>query len=627
MSAKLKTFETVDIKPFRRLIMTIGELPTSFMDSMTYYEMLAWLCDYLQNTITEAINNNAEVSQELQDKFIELQMYVDDYFDNLDVQEEINNKLDEMSESGELEAIISAFLNANALWIFDTVEEMKNATNLISGSYARTLGFRSVNDGGGSIYKITDSGEANEMDVIAVGDLFATLVTFGELNVKQLGAYGDDEHDDSPFIQRGVELALLKELFIPKGNYAIYTPVNITDSITIKGEGVNTKLSKKDNSAYDVTINHNDGNFNFGDYPSIFNAVFPANNNLIYFKLKDICLFEQGQGKQTTAIVAPHLTYSSFENCRMQGFKYGMILGGWCDCVRKCEFFTCDVAIEVLASLKFINNSINECYLNGCYLRIRNAHNLTITGTQGDSVGTPFFFIDCNSVNMTGCSTEAWVTSVQAQNSFVSMNGCDFELHNKDRFAGFLVVTQGGEIIVNDSYIHYEDYSNPGEVPTTKHIVVNTGASKATVVNCKISTPFAYTNYVSGNGMSKINDEVVSNIYSVKNVVNKQITAGNKVAIATIPFAYGKNVQAKVTGFAGYDYASIEIDANVSALNRGSSSRIIQVNDQTVTASNNESFISSITAEYEDTDKLVIYYNQPNTWSFPIEIRVEYSTK
>lgn len=106
----IKTVETIDTSPFRKMVMTIGELPTSFIESMTYYELLAWFCDYLQNTVIPTVNNNAEVSEELQAKFIELKGYVDNYFDNLDVQDEINNKLDGLVADGTLELLIGAYI-------------------------------------------------------------------------------------------------------------------------------------------------------------------------------------------------------------------------------------------------------------------------------------------------------------------------------------------------------------------------------------------------------------------------------------------------------------------------------------------------------------------------------------
>lgn len=95
MNNEIKT-----ISPFKNFCMTIGALPTSYLESMSYYETLCWLCKYIEKTINPAINQNAEALKELQS-------YVANYFDNLDVTEEINNKLDEMAESGALADIIN----------------------------------------------------------------------------------------------------------------------------------------------------------------------------------------------------------------------------------------------------------------------------------------------------------------------------------------------------------------------------------------------------------------------------------------------------------------------------------------------------------------------------------------
>lgn len=104
------------ISPLKKICMTIGELPTSYLESMTYYEMLVWFVEYLKNQIIPIINNNSAATEELQNLFIdfqelftELQSYVDNYFDNLDVQEEIDNKLDEMYKDGTLESLFSKF--------------------------------------------------------------------------------------------------------------------------------------------------------------------------------------------------------------------------------------------------------------------------------------------------------------------------------------------------------------------------------------------------------------------------------------------------------------------------------------------------------------------------------------
>jgi hypothetical protein len=157
------------------------------------------------------------------EQFNQLHDYVHDYFDNLDVQEEINNKLDQMLEDGVLEEIISQFLQSTAIWCFDTVSDLKLATNLISGSYAQTLGFHTINDGGGAIYKISNTGTANEMDVIAVGSLYAHLIAEEELTPEQFGAYGDGTHDDAPSIRAALSYIASKNGGVLQLNEKVYS--------------------------------------------------------------------------------------------------------------------------------------------------------------------------------------------------------------------------------------------------------------------------------------------------------------------------------------------------------------------------------------------------------------------
>lgn len=98
------------VAPFKKFCMSIGALPSSYKDSLDYYETLLWLIKYLENTIIPVVNNNGEAVTELQNLYIELKNYVEHYFDNLDVQEEIDNKLDDMVESGEFQAIVFNYM-------------------------------------------------------------------------------------------------------------------------------------------------------------------------------------------------------------------------------------------------------------------------------------------------------------------------------------------------------------------------------------------------------------------------------------------------------------------------------------------------------------------------------------
>lgn len=84
-------------------------LPLVYDDSLSYYELLNKVVVYLNNTISDVANMEDNVGG-LHDAYVELQGYVNDYFSTLDVQEEINNKLDIMAVDGTLTALINPLI-------------------------------------------------------------------------------------------------------------------------------------------------------------------------------------------------------------------------------------------------------------------------------------------------------------------------------------------------------------------------------------------------------------------------------------------------------------------------------------------------------------------------------------
>ena len=81
-------------------------LPLVYEDSLSYYELLNKVVSYLNNTITDVASVEGNVTA-LLTAYNELQGYVNSYFDSLDVQNEINNKLDDMSESGTMSELLA----------------------------------------------------------------------------------------------------------------------------------------------------------------------------------------------------------------------------------------------------------------------------------------------------------------------------------------------------------------------------------------------------------------------------------------------------------------------------------------------------------------------------------------
>ncbi len=102
---------------FPKFINNLGIIPTSYKDSMSYYECLAWLCKYLEETVIPTVNQNGQAVEELQNLYIQLNEYVSTYFENLDVQDEINNKLDELVENGTIQSILEDYIEIAPLVI------------------------------------------------------------------------------------------------------------------------------------------------------------------------------------------------------------------------------------------------------------------------------------------------------------------------------------------------------------------------------------------------------------------------------------------------------------------------------------------------------------------------------
>lgn len=99
------------LQPFRYWCQKV--LPLVYDDSLSYYELLCKVVDYLNKTIEDVGILEGDVIA-LHEAYVKLQSWVNDYFSTLDVQEEINNKLDEMFKNGQLDSILLR-LNKNKL--------------------------------------------------------------------------------------------------------------------------------------------------------------------------------------------------------------------------------------------------------------------------------------------------------------------------------------------------------------------------------------------------------------------------------------------------------------------------------------------------------------------------------
>lgn len=107
----------IPLRPFRYWCQKI--LPLVYDDSLSYYELLCKVVNYLNKTMEEANQLGTDVSN-LFNAFQQLQDYVNNYFSTLDVQEEIDNKLDEFVEDGTLTDIVNDYFNPRYVLIMDS---------------------------------------------------------------------------------------------------------------------------------------------------------------------------------------------------------------------------------------------------------------------------------------------------------------------------------------------------------------------------------------------------------------------------------------------------------------------------------------------------------------------------
>ena len=162
-------------------------LPLVYDDSLSYYELLGKVIKYL-NDVVDAVNENTDnvstMRSELtsfeanitsrQDSFEsrilnivqQLESFMNNYFDSLDVQTEINNKLDEMASDGTLTSIITPLVpDIVATWLS---EHITPTTPAIDTS-------------------LTVSGAG--ADSKTVGDLFKTCIKSGTVSSTDLNDY------------------------------------------------------------------------------------------------------------------------------------------------------------------------------------------------------------------------------------------------------------------------------------------------------------------------------------------------------------------------------------------------------------------------------------------------------
>lgn len=120
-----------NLTPFKWFIQENFPFIEADFDAITEWQLF----EKLGNEINKIINSENTLGnqvEDLTDAFIELQNYVNNYFDNLDVQDEINNKLNEMAQTGAFEPLLQTLFNGYQAQIDNLEQNVNNNYDVLN---------------------------------------------------------------------------------------------------------------------------------------------------------------------------------------------------------------------------------------------------------------------------------------------------------------------------------------------------------------------------------------------------------------------------------------------------------------------------------------------------------------
>lgn len=213
-----------------------------------------------------------------------------------------------------------------AIRFYNTVADMKSDSNLKAGQCVSTMGYYQVNDGGNAIYKIrtvTNEDIIDEKFIIALSNnLLVAELVYDNINVKQLGAYGDNTHDDTTSIASGITKALNenKLLYIPSGTYSV-TTLNFK-SIKVKCDGY-----INNNSAIIVGANSTGATLTIVDMFRCNDVQIEGakGSKINILHAHDITLYADGNDSTNTSIAYNKITGLSCNHITLNGVNNGWI--------------------------------------------------------------------------------------------------------------------------------------------------------------------------------------------------------------------------------------------------------------------------------------------------------------
>ena len=570
------------IPPFKSFILQNFPFIEEDFDALTNYELLCHVVNYIK-TMGNEFNNIVLNVEELEN-----------WFNNLDVQDEIDNKLDEMAESGQLAEIISQYLQTQVIFSFNSINDMINAENLYNGSFVETYGFYNVGDGGSAKYKIrtiTNEDTVNNMTLFKIENsdtLVAELVKTPKIiNAKQYGLNADG-NDCSVIFNKIIDLANTenRDIYLPSGTYKISNDLHpIKAGKSIYG---------------DPTLLNDDNETKIDDYRESTNFLFDIkkinDEGSTGGGIQNITFVYRGETVGCSCInLEDTLGWTSlFENLKIIRYKGHAIKTKFNDCrftnclIHHCGIYDNENSTPIYAvyltensnEIKFINCHFETCryviktdgntFLNGLYNTKIEMDPVEFNNTITDAP----LYIESNNTNQ--CFTIDGCSLINLDIEEYSDGESDYSYAN---VPAFIYSTKGKIMITNNNFTcgggagtALARQSNQSKFVDIRSGIIsnnifNKPSYKTPAVSCYLATCSNNVFYpVTGGTYAGTPD----NECLIKNEYESKGTLGNNnriiSSIFVTPYLYNDKYEYRDTSTGQVSY-NVPINANTNAYN------------------------------------------------------------
>lgn len=340
-------------------------------------------------------------------------------------------------------------------WTFNTIADIINASNKIAvGDTVETLGYYKINDGGQTIYYISDEDNGKYGNLMLDDNKYAIQV-YKELNVKCFGAYGDGIHDDTTVIQNVFNLAKQNRLsdfycgihiiVFPAGKYLISNTLLMSPFCKIKtigqayliGNDINgavlaIKPTYEEKPTEMKKLNYQIGSLIDGDIGGFIilnkNSLFPNSIGL-----------ELGATNDTQISIAN----TSISNVSISDFDTNLLLNNYNLYLinfSHCHFETSNCNIKIGKEYQMPHNSGENISFNNCNI------SSSKIGVQYNTAAFETMFVNCSFDFLYCCFNTFGGNLTQISNSKGSSNyarifctNCHFEALGYEEFQHIII--------------------------------------------------------------------------------------------------------------------------------------------------------------------------------------------